>query len=282
MASDLVDKGIIIKEETLLHTESGQLDQLLHPAISPSRGEKPIIKGLPASPGAVVDEVVFSADIAMERGGRGEAVVLMCYEITPDDIYGVIVTQGVLTTHGGMISHAAAVVRGMGKPCAAGASGIHIDVRGYTLTVGDRVTKEGEVIILNGSAGDVFRQKIRLIPPRINEDFQHVVTWTDGVRELGMRASTDNSEDVSKARELGAEGIGLCRTRHIFTAADRLPATHRMILAKTRETHADALEKILSIQQAGFEGIFTAIRGLPVIVQLLDSPLHELLSDLAE
>ena len=282
VASDLVDEGVITKEEALLRIEPDQLDQLLHPAIDPSHGEKPITKGLPASPGAAVGEVVFDADTAAERGGRGEAVVLVRYETTPDDIHGVIVAQGVLTAHGGMTSHAAVVARGMGKPCVAGASGIHIDAKGRTLTVGDRVIKEGEVITLDGSTGDVFGQEIKLIPPRINEDFQRVVTWADEVRELGVRANADNFEDASKARELGAEGIGLCRTEHMFMAADRLPAVRRMILAETHEARADALEEILPMQQADFEGIFTAMKGLPVTVRLLDPPLHEFLPNLVE
>ena len=282
VASDLVDEGVITKEEALLRIEPDQLDQLLHPAIDPSHGEKPIAKGLPASPGAAVGEVVFDADTAAERGGRGEAVVLVRYETTPDDIHGVLQSQGVLTAHGGMTSHAAVVARGMGKPCVAGASGIHIDAKGRTLTVGDRVIKEGEVITLDGSTGDVFGQEIKLIPPRINEDFQRVVTWADEVRELGVRANADNFEDASKARELGAEGIGLCRTEHMFMAADRLPAVRRMILAETHEARADALEKILPMQQADFEGIFTAMKGLPVTVRLLDPPLHEFLPNLVE
>ena len=282
VASDLVDEGVITKEEALLRIEPDQLDQLLHPAIDPSHGEKPIAKGLPASPGAAVGEVVFDADTAAERGGRGEAVVLVRYETTPDDIHGVIVAQGVLTAHGGMTSHAAVVARGMGKPCVAGASGIHIDAKGRTLTVGDRVIKEGEVITLDGSTGDVFGQEITLIPPRINEDFQRVVTWADEVRELGVRANADNFEDASKARELGAEGIGLCRTEHMFMAADRLPAVRRMILAETHEARADALDEILPMQQADFEGIFTAMKGLPVTVRLLDPPLHEFLPNLVE
>ncbi len=282
VASDLVDEGVITKEEALLRIEPDQLDQLLHPAIDPSHTEKPIAKGLPASPGAAVGEVVFDADTAAERGGRGEAVVLVRYETTPDDIHGVIVAQGVLTAHGGMTSHAAVVARGMGKPCVAGASGIHIDAKGRTLTVGDRVIKEGEVITLDGSTGDVFGQEITLIPPRINEDFQRVVTWADEVRELGVRANADNFEDASKARELGAEGIGLCRTEHMFMAADRLPAVRRMILAETHEARADALDEILPMQQADFEGIFTAMKGLPVTVRLLDPPLHEFLPNLVE
>ena len=282
VASDLVDEGLITKEEALLRIEPEQLDQLLHPAIDPKHGKTPIAKGLPASPGAAVGEVVFDADTAAERGGRGEPVVLVRYETTPDDIHGVIVAQGVLTAHGGMTSHAAVVARGMGKPCVAGASGIHIDVKARTLTVGDRVIKEGEVVTLDGSTGDVFGEALELIPPRINEDFQRLVTWADEVRQLGVRANADNFEDASKARELGAEGIGLCRTEHMFMAQDRLPAVRRMILAETHSSRAEALSEILPMQQADFEGIFTAMKGLPVTVRLLDPPLHEFLPNLVE
>ena len=282
VASDLVDEGVITKEEALLRIEPDQLDQLLHPAIDPNHGRSPIAKGLPASPGAAVGEVVFDADTAAERGGRGEPVVLVRYETTPDDIHGVIVAQGVLTAHGGMTSHAAVVARGMGKPCVAGAAGIHIDVKAKTLTVDGRVIAEGETITLDGSTGDVFGEALELIPPRINEDFQRVVTWADEVRQLGVRANADNFEDASKARELGAEGIGLCRTEHMFMAADRLPAVRRMILAETRDARADALAEILPMQQADFESIFTAMKGLPVTVRLLDPPLHEFLPNLVE
>ncbi len=282
VASDLVDEGVITKEEALLRIEPDQLDQLLHPAIDPKHGRTPIAKGLPASPGAAVGEVVFDADTAAERGGRGEPVVLVRYETTPDDIHGVIVAQGVLTAHGGMTSHAAVVARGMGKPCVAGAAGIHIDVKAKTLTVDGWVIAEGETITLDGSTGDVFGEALELIPPRINEDFQRVVTWADEVRQLGVRANADNFEDASKARELGAEGIGLCRTEHMFMAADRLPAVRRMILAETRDARADALAEILPMQQADFESIFTAMKGLPVTVRLLDPPLHEFLPNLVE
>lgn len=282
VASDLVDEGLITKEEALLRIEPAQLDQLLHPAIDPKHGKKPIAKGLPASPGAAVGEVVFDADTAAERGGRGESVVLVRYETTPDDIHGVIVAQGVLTAHGGMTSHAAVVARGMGKPCVAGASGIHIDVKARTLTVGDRVIAEGEVITLDGSTGDVYGEALELIPPRINEDFQRLVTWADEVRQLGVRANADNFEDASKARELGAQGIGLCRTEHMFMAQDRLPAVRRMILAETHASRTEALAEILPMQQQDFEGIFTAMKGLPVTVRLLDPPLHEFLPNLVE
>ena len=277
IASDLVDEGVIDKAEALRRIDPAQLDQLLHPAIDPSNTAKPITKGLPASPGAAVGGLVFDADTAAEKGEKGEAVVLVRYETTPDDIHGVLVAQGVLTAHGGMTSHAAVVARGFGKPCVAGATTIKIDVEGKKLTIGDHVFNEGDVVTLNGSTGEVFGEALKLIPPRINEDFQRVVAWADEVRTMGVRANADNFEDASKARELGAEGIGLCRTEHMFMAADRLPAVREMILAENAEQRATALEKILPMQQSDFEGIFTAMKGLPVTVRLLDPPLHEFL-----
>lgn len=282
IASDLVDEGVIDQHEALLRIEPQHLDQLLHPAIDPKHGKSPIATGLPASPGAAVGEVVFDADTAAERGGRGEDVVLVRYETTPDDIHGVIVAQGVLTAHGGMTSHAAVVARGMGKPCVAGASGIRIDVAGRTLTIGDTAYHEGDVITLDGSTGSVYGEALELIPPQLDDTFERVVAWADDVRRMGVRANADNFEDASKARELGAEGIGLCRTEHMFMASDRLPAVRRMILAESADARADALEEILPMQQEDFEGIFTAMKGLPVTVRLLDPPLHEFLPDLVE
>ncbi len=282
VASDMVDEGILTREEALLRIEPEQLDQLLHPAIDPNHGKAPVAQGLPASPGAAVGEIVFDADLAAARGGKGEPVILVRYETTPDDIHGVIVAQGVLTAHGGMTSHAAVVARGMGKPCVAGAAGIRIDAIGKTLTIGDKVFSEGDVMTLDGSTGEVFGEAINLIPPQINDDFQRVVKWADEVRTLGVRANADNFEDASKARELGAEGIGLCRTEHMFLVPERLPAVREMIIADTTEKRATALEKILPMQQEDFEAIFTAMKGLPVTVRLLDPPLHEFLPNLVD
>ena len=282
VARDLVEEGVLTQEEALQRVEPGQLDQLLHPAIDPEHGRSPVTKGLPASPGAAVGEVVFDADTAATRGGAGEPVVLVRYETTPDDIHGVIVAQGVLTAHGGMTSHAAVVARGMGKPCVAGASGIRINTADRTLTIGEHTFSEGDLITLDGSTGEVYGEALELVPPQINEDFEAIVTWADEVRRLGVRANADTGEDAAKARELGAEGIGLCRTEHMFMAADRLPAVRQMILAETEEDRAAALETILPMQQEDFEAIFTAMRGLPVTVRLLDPPLHEFLPDLVE
>jgi pyruvate,orthophosphate dikinase len=278
----MVDEGLITKEEAQERIEPDQLDQLLHPAIDPDHTAKAITKGLAASPGAAVGGLVFDADTAAELGAKGEKVVLVRYETTPDDIHGVLVAQGVLTAHGGMTSHAAVVARGFGKPCVSGATTIEIDTDAKTLTIGDKVFKEGDVITLDGSTGEVFGEGLTLIPARMNDDFLRVVQWADDVRGMGVRANADNQTDAAKARELGAEGIGLCRTEHMFMAQDRLPAVRKMILAQNAEQRAAALAEILPMQQADFEGIFTAMKGLPVTVRLLDPPLHEFLPNFTE
>jgi pyruvate,orthophosphate dikinase len=282
VARDLVEEGVITREQALRRIEAAQLDQLLHPAINPEHDRKPVTKGLNASPGAAVGEVVFDSDTAEERGKAGDQVILVRWETTPDDIAGTIAAQGVLTAHGGMTSHAAVVARGMGKPCVAGASALKIDAPGKKLTIGDTVLHEGDTITLDGSTGEVYVGALELVPPQINEDFAAVVGWADDVRRMGVRANADTGEDAARAREFGAEGIGLCRTEHMFMAEDRLPAVREMILADSEETRAAALSKILPMQQADFEAIFEAMSGLPVTIRLLDPPLHEFLPDLVE
>jgi pyruvate,orthophosphate dikinase len=275
-------EGLITKEQALLRIEPATLDALLHPGIDPDHVADVIAKGLPASPGAAVGALSFSADDAAERGGKGEKVILVRFETTPDDIHGVMVSQGVLTAHGGMTSHAAVVARGMGITCVAGATGIKIDPKGETVTIGDVVYGKTDTVTLNGSTGEVFAGALPLVPPDLNEDFQTIGEWADEVRTLGVRANAENFEDATKARELGAEGIGLARTEHMFMVADRLPAVREMILAENEEERAAALAKILPMQQADFEEIFTAMKGLPVTVRLLDPPLHEFLPNLVE
>ncbi|GAB3623661.1 pyruvate, phosphate dikinase [Mariniluteicoccus endophyticus] len=281
VAADMVEEGILTKEEALHRVEPAQLDQLLHPAIDPAHGQTPITTGLPASPGAALGKLVFDADTAAEIGGDQD-IILVRFETTPDDIAGVIKAQGVLTAHGGMTSHAAVVARGMGKPCVAGAHGIRIDPANKKVTIDGKEYGEGDALTLDGSTGAVYAGEIPLVPPQINADFEKVVTWADEVRRLGVRANADNFEDATKARELGAEGIGLCRTEHMFMAADRLPAVRKMILAEDEEERAAALAEILPMQQQDFEGIFEAMAGLPVTVRLLDPPLHEFLPNIVE
>ena len=282
IAADLVDEGVIDRMQALRRIEPAQLDQLLHPAIDQQAKGTPLTIGLNASPGAAVGGVVFDAATAEQRGRAGEKVVLVRWETTPDDIAGVIAAQGVLTAHGGMTSHAAVVARGMGKPCVAGAPDVHIDVAGKTVTIGGQVLHEGDVITLDGSTGEVFAGALPLVPPQVTDSFRRVVGWADDVRRLGVRANADTGEDARRAREFGAEGIGLCRTEHMFMDEARLPAVRAMILADDDDERAAALEQILPMQQGDFEEIFTAMSGLPVTIRLLDPPLHEFLPSVTE
>jgi len=282
VARELVDEGVIDRETALRRLDPAQLDQLLHPALDPGHGATPLTRGLNASPGAAVGRVVLDAETAVERGKAGEAVVLVRWETNPDDIAGVIAAQGVLTAHGGMTSHAAVVARGMGKPCVAGAGALRIDADARRVTVGDHVLAEGDTITLDGTTGDVYLGALPLVPPQVTDDFRAVLGWADDVRRLGVRANADTGEDAAKARELGAEGIGLCRTEHMFMAPDRLPVVREMILAETDAERAAALDRLLPMQQADFEEILTAMSGLPVTIRLLDPPLHEFLPDLVE
>jgi len=282
IAADLVDEGVIDRTEALRRVEPAQLDQLLHPAIDPNSKGRALTTGLNASPGAAVGGVVFDAVTAEERGRAGDKVVLVRWETTPDDIAGVIAAQGVLTAHGGMTSHAAVVARGMGKPCVAGAPDVHIDTAAKTVTIAGQVLGEGDVITLDGSTGEVFAGALPLVPPQVTEAFTRVVGWADEIRRLGVRANADTGEDARRAREFGAQGIGLCRTEHMFMDEARLPAVRAMILAEDDEGRAAALEQILPMQQGDFEEILTAMSGLPVTIRLLDPPLHEFLPSVTE
>ncbi len=225
---------------------------------------------------------MLDADTAEERGKAGEAVVLVRWETTPDDIHGLVHARGVLTAHGGMTSHAAVVARGMGKPCVAGCEGLEIDVDARTLRIGDHELREGDPITIDGGTGRVIVGAVRLVPPAIDENFGTILDWADGMRRLRVRANADTPEDAVKAREFGAEGIGLCRTEHMFMAQERLPIVQEMILAPGEPERRVALDKLLPMQQADFEGIFEAMAGLPVTIRLLDPPLHEFLPSLEE
>ncbi|MFI6423924.1 pyruvate, phosphate dikinase [Promicromonospora sp. NPDC050880] len=282
VARDLVAEGLIDKEEALRRIDPAQLDQLLHPALDPDHTATPLTHGLNASPGAAVGRLVFDADTAAEQGAAGQAVVLVRWETTPDDIHGVAAAQGVLTAHGGMTSHAAVVARGMGKPCVAGAGDLRIDADARTLTIGGTVLTDADTVTLDGTTGAVYPGALPLVPPRVTDDFSTVLGWADDVRRLGVRANADTGADAVRARELGAEGVGLCRTEHMFMATDRLPVVRRMILADTAASRQAALDQLLPVQQADFEEIFTAMTGLPVAVRLIDPPLHEFLPDLVE
>ncbi len=281
-AVDMVDEELISREEAVARIDPGQLDQLLHPMIDPAAELEIAATGLNASPGAATGAIVFDADVAEERGRAGKGVILVRWETTPDDINGMIFAQGILTAHGGMTSHAAVVARGMGKPCVAGCDGLSLDVAARTVRIGDRSLLEGDVITIDGGTGNVIIGPVTLVPPQINEDFQTILEWADDIRRLKVRANADNPTDAARAREFGAQGIGLCRTEHMFFGDERLPVVQRMILASTEEERRAALDRLLPHQQRDFEGIFEAMAGLPVTIRLLDPPLHEFLPSLEE
>jgi pyruvate,orthophosphate dikinase len=281
-AVDMVDDGLISREEAVARIDPAQLDQLLHPMIDPKAEYEVSARGLNASPGAASGEIVLDADTAEERGRAGDRVILVRWETTPDDIHGMIHAQGILTAHGGMTSHAAVVARGMGKPCIAGCDELKVDARAKKATIGERELSEGDVITIDGGSGEVIVGEVPLVPPQINEDFATILGWADDLRRLKVRANADTPEDAVKAREFGAQGIGLCRTEHMFMAEERLPLVREMIMASGEDERREALDKLLPLQQSDFEGIFEAMAGLPVTIRLLDPPLHEFLPPLEE
>jgi pyruvate,orthophosphate dikinase len=281
-AVEMVDERMISREEAVARIDPGQLDQLLHPMIDPAAQIEVAATGLNASPGAASGAIVLDADTAEERGKAGDDVILVRWETTPDDIHGIIQANGVLTAHGGMTSHAAVVARGMGKPCVAGCDTLHIDADAGVVRIGDAELAVGNVITIDGGTGRVIVGAVSLVAPAIDENFGTVLGWADGMRRLGVRANADTPEDAAKARVFGAGGIGLCRTEHMFMAPGRLPVVQRMILADREDERRAALDELLPMQQSDFEGIFEAMRGLPVIIRLLDPPLHEFLPELED
>jgi pyruvate,orthophosphate dikinase len=282
IAVNMVEEGIITREEALLRIDPEQLDQMLHRRIDPSAELEVIAKGLPASPGAASGRIVFDADDAEKLAKEGEKVILVRPETTPEDIHGILAAQGILTSRGGMTSHAAVVARGMGKPCICGCEQLKIDLRAKTVSVDGLTLIEGDLISIDGSTGQVIKGQVPLIDPELSDEFRQLLTWADEVRVLKVRANADNPEDSAKARELGAEGIGLCRTEHMFMEASRVPIVQEMILAETQEEREAALAKLLPMQKEDFKGIFKAMDGLPVNIRLLDPPLHEFLPNMEE
>ena len=282
IAAEMVEEELISREEAVARIDPGQLDQLLHPMIDPDTKVDVVARGLNASPGAACGAIVLDADAAEERGKAGEDVILVRWETTPDDIHGLIHAAGVLTAHGGMTSHAAVVARGMGKPCVAGCEELSIDVSAGDVRLGEHELRAGDVITIDGGAGTVMLGVVPLVAPEIDENFGTVLGWADDLRRLRVRANADTPDDAARAREFGAEGIGLCRTEHMFMADDRLPIVRDMILAREEDERRSALDKLLPMQQADFEGIFEAMAGLPVTIRLLDPPLHEFLPPLEE
>jgi len=288
IAVDLVEEGIITREEALMRVEPEQLNQLLHPILDESKPLKFIAKGLPASPGAAVGRVVFTAEDAVEKG-KSDPVILVRAETVPDDIHGMEVAAGILTSRGGMTSHAAVVTRGMGKCCVAGCADAEVDVRRKVLRIGSNVIKEGDWISLDGSTGRVILGKANtILPDPASGDFATFMKWADETRHLGVRANADIPRDALVARKFGAAGIGLCRTEHMFFASDRLPHVQRMIMAckdtadakeaaRYQKERRAALAKLLPMQRKDFFGLFKAMDGLPVTIRTLDPPLHEFL-----
>ena len=277
IAVDMVKEKLITRETALMRIEPQQIDQLLHPVIDPKAKVEVIARGLPASPGAATGAVVFHADRAVEMAAEGKAVILVRKETSPDDIHGMDVARGILTARGGMTSHAAVVARQMGKTCVAGCEAIDVDEARNRFLVGGRVVQSGEFISLNGSTGEVILGQVPLIAPKMTGAFGTLMSWADSVRRLKVRANADTPRDAKTARGFGAEGIGLCRTEHMFFAEDRLPIMREMILARTKEDREKALEKLLPMQREDFKGLYREMKGYPVTIRLLDPPLHEFL-----
>jgi len=280
IAVDMVNSGLVDKKSAVRDlVEPGHIDQLLHPRFADEAGyaDKVIAKGLPASPGAAVGQVVFSASDAEKAKGEGKAVILVRIETSPEDVGGMDAAQGILTSRGGMTSHAAVVARGWGKPCVAGCGEIVINYKHKSFTNGHIDVNEGDWISINGSTGEVIKSKENLVPPSLSGDFAQFMTWVDEFREMGVRTNADAPADAQKAIEFGAEGIGLCRTEHMFFEEDRITSVREMILASSEAGRRAALAKLLPFQKEDFLGIFKAMAGKPVTVRLLDPPLHEFL-----
>jgi pyruvate,orthophosphate dikinase len=282
IATDMVAEGLIDKETAVTRVKAEHIDLLLHPRIDPEANLEVIARGLPASPGAAVGKVIFTAEAAEEMAEKGEKTILIRTETSPEDIGGMAAAQGVLTVRGGMTSHAAVVGRGMGKPCVVGCGDISIDIKNNLFMVNGYTIKEHDYITIDGSTGSVIIGKVDLIDAEISDDLKKILLWADGIRTLGVRTNADNPTDAGLARELGAEGIGLCRTEHMFFGEDRIPAVREMIMAEDEKSRKKALKKLLPIQKEDFIGIFRSMEGLPVTIRLLDPPLHEFLPDKEE
>ena len=277
IAVDMAAEGLISKEEALLRIEPESLDQLLHPTLDPDADKHLLARGLPASPGAASGEICLTADKAEALAHAGKSVILVRVETSPEDIHGMHAAAGILTARGGMTSHAAVVARGMGRACVSGAGDIRIDNATGSVMMGGQTLSEGDWITIDGSAGEVYSGAVETIDPQLSGDFETVMTWADETRRMKVRANAETKLDSEKARYFGAEGIGLCRTEHMFFDADRIIAMREMILADTVEGREAALAKLLPMQRADFETLFTVMSGLPVTIRLLDPPLHEFL-----
>lgn len=281
-SKEMVQEKLISKEQAVLRLKPSDLEQLLHRRIDPNFKGKPIATGLPASPGAASGKAVFDADEAERLGKLGHKVILVREETKPEDIHGFFASQGILTSRGGKTSHAAVVARGMGKPCVSGCEALRIDPKERIATIENITIKEGDFITIDGSKGEVFLGEVPTVEPEISKDLLTLLSWADEIRTLGVRANADTPEDAFRARQMGAEGIGLCRTERMFNAVDRLPIVREMILAGNKKKRAEAVAKLLPLQKSDFKEIFRVMKGLPVTIRLLDPPLHEFLPSAEE
>src|SRR5215813_10536679 len=277
IAVELANEGLVTREEAVARVEPQALDQLLHPTIDPNAERKVLAVGLPASPGAAAGEIVFSADDAEAMKAEGRRVILVRIETSPEDIHGMHAAEGILTTRGGMTSHAAVVARGMGKPCVSGAGALRVDYKAATLTIAGHTYRQGDFITIDGSTGQVLAGKVPMTEPALSGEFATLMGWADKARKLGVRANADTPTDARVALKFGAEGIGLCRTEHMFFDEDRIRAVREMILADDEKSRRAALAKLLPMQRADFVELFEIMQGLPVTIRLLDPPLHEFL-----
>jgi pyruvate,orthophosphate dikinase len=277
IAVEMAEADLITREEAITRINPASLDQLLHPMLDPNAKRILISRGLPASPGAASGYVVFSADEAEMRSQKGEAVILVRIETSPEDIHGMHAARGILTTRGGMTSHAAVVARGMGRPCVSGAGGVAVDYGAQTLSAGGKMVRAGEVITIDGATGEIFLGYVAMIEPKVSGHFGTMMTWADDVRRLAVRANAETPLDAETAKRFGAEGIGLCRTEHMFFDPTRIGAVRQMIMASDEEGRRTALEKLLPFQRDDFVALFRIMAGLPVTIRLLDPPLHEFL-----
>jgi pyruvate,orthophosphate dikinase len=277
MAVEMAREGLIDQAEAVMRVNPSSLDQLLHPMLDPTAARTLLAKGLPASPGAASGNVVFNADEAESRAAKGEAVILVRVETSPEDIHGMHAARGILTTRGGMTSHAAVVARGMGRPCVAGAGGVSVDYNNQVLLAGGREVRAGETITLDGATGEVFLGSVSMIEPIMSGDFGTLMEWADSCRRMRVRANAETPLDAETARKFGAEGIGLCRTEHMFFDPERILAVRQMIMSNSESGRRAALERLLPFQREDFRKLFTIMAGLPVTIRLLDPPLHEFL-----
>ncbi len=277
IAVEMTNEGLLNREEAIWRVEPDSLEQLLHPTLDPNTERQVIAHGLPASPGAATGKVTFSADQAEYLASRGEGILLVRMETSPEDIHGMHASRGILTARGGMTSHAAVVARGMGRPCVSGARQLHIDYQSQTVRVGGTVIAAGDVLTIDGSSGEVMLGEVATIQPKLSGDFGTLMSWADEIRQLGIRTNAETPTEAQTAIDFGAEGIGLCRTEHMFFETDRILAVREMILAKDTEGRRTALARILPMQREDFVNLFKIMSGFPVTIRLLDPPLHEFL-----